>query len=193
MNCVEWQKYHTLLSRFSTGERSARSIALAIDVLRSHSTPNSFALEAVMVLQERATWGGYFRPAPSQQSGDGALAAVLPRVTAPSIDRFATICSRCTWADFAQTGNYWVPDLWLNFTSWIMSSGEWSTKCHEHSLPTTCMNLVLKAARPTPESMGIGHESGTCFPGSRRRSSLTPWAGRESACPCCSWRVSSYA
>lgn len=52
------------------------------------------------------------------------------------------------------------PYRWLNFTSWIMSSGECSTKCQEHSLPSTWMNLFLKAARPTPESMGMGPRIG---------------------------------
>jgi hypothetical protein len=49
----------------------------------------------------RKTQGGYFRPAPSPQSGDGALPTALPWVTAPSIDKIATIRpighDRCPW------------------------------------------------------------------------------------------------
>src|SRR5271157_1496258 len=45
----------------------------------------------VLVHPERKTRGGYFRPAPSQQSGDGALPTASPWVAAPSIDKIATI------------------------------------------------------------------------------------------------------
>src|SRR5271157_4873517 len=39
----------------------------------------------------RKTRGGYFRPAPSQQSGDGAQPTAHPWATAPSIDKIGSI------------------------------------------------------------------------------------------------------
>ncbi len=111
----------------------------------------------VLVHTGRKTRGGYFRPAPSQQSGDGAQPRAHPWATAPSIDKIGSIRPVARTLPRASLGQAY---RWLNFTSWIMSSGECSTKCQEHSLPTTWMNLFLKAARPTPESMGMGPRIG---------------------------------
>src|SRR5208337_4439184 len=44
-----------------------------------------------MVHTGRKTRGGYFRPAPSQQSGDGAQPTAHPWATAPSIDKIGSI------------------------------------------------------------------------------------------------------
>src|SRR5271157_3836281 len=48
-------------------------------------------METALVRTERKTRGGYLRPAPSQQSGDGAQPTALPWATAPSIDKIGSI------------------------------------------------------------------------------------------------------
>ena len=43
-----------------------------------------------------------------------------------------------------------------NFTSWMSSSGECGTKCHEISVATIWRNLLLNAAGLTPVLDGDG-------------------------------------